>query len=138
MVTVREDGRERRITAAEAFLLQLTRKGLSGDNAAARASLEAIEKARASRGEDLPVVSKIIINVVGDGVDAVIGTLGITHRKYPTDEARVRWELNPWIVEAALARFGTRKLTVEEQREVWNNPRTAQKVSWPEWWTEKA
>ena len=42
MVTVREDGRERRITAAEAFILHLTRKGLSGDSAAARAALAAI------------------------------------------------------------------------------------------------
>ena len=28
MVTIRDDGRERRITAAEAFLLHLTKKGL--------------------------------------------------------------------------------------------------------------
>ena len=49
MVTVREDGRERRITAAEAFILQLTQKGLAGDSAAARASLAAIEEARAKR-----------------------------------------------------------------------------------------
>lgn len=28
MVTIREDGRERRVTAAEAFLLQLTQKAL--------------------------------------------------------------------------------------------------------------
>jgi hypothetical protein len=39
MVTVREDGRERRVTAAEAFILQLTKKGLEGDRASARASL---------------------------------------------------------------------------------------------------
>src|SRR5690349_21243581 len=50
MVTIREDGRERRVTAAEAFLLQLTKKGLEGDSSAARASLEAIETARARRG----------------------------------------------------------------------------------------
>jgi len=54
MVTIREDGRERRITAAEAFLLQLTQRGLAGDSAAARASLEAIEAARASRGDACP------------------------------------------------------------------------------------
>ena len=47
MVTVREDGRERRVTAAEAFILQLTKKGLEGDSASARASLTAIETARA-------------------------------------------------------------------------------------------
>ena len=44
MVTIREDGRQRRVTAAEAFLLHLTRRGLAGDSAAARASLAAIEE----------------------------------------------------------------------------------------------
>ena len=36
MVTMRENGKERRVTAAEAFLLQLTQKGLTGDRSAAR------------------------------------------------------------------------------------------------------
>ena len=49
MVTIREDGVERRVTAAEAFLLQITKKGLEGDGAAARAAMAAIEEARASR-----------------------------------------------------------------------------------------
>lgn len=135
MVTVREDGRERRITAAEAFILQLTRKGLAGDNASARASLEAIEKARAARPDTEPVLRKLIWSLVGVGVDAILAPLGVARRKYPTDEHRVRWELNPWIVEAALARFGTRRLTVAEQREVWANTRTPHNVRWPDWWT---
>src|SRR6476661_1259910 len=54
MVTIREEGRERRVTAAEAFLLQLTQKGLAGDSAAARASLDAIEAARAKQQRDSP------------------------------------------------------------------------------------
>ena len=45
MVTIREEGRMRRVTAAEAFMPQLTRKGLQGDSASARASLAAIEVA---------------------------------------------------------------------------------------------
>src|SRR5688500_5492662 len=54
MVTIREDDRQCRITAAEAFLLQLTKRGLAGDSASARASLAAIEAARARRGGDEP------------------------------------------------------------------------------------
>ena len=38
MVTVREAGIERRVTAAEAFLLYLTKLGLDGDSSAATAS----------------------------------------------------------------------------------------------------
>ncbi len=134
MVTIREDGRERRVTAAEAFLLQLTQKGLAGDSAAARASLEAIEAARAARSDNYIGPTKLVWKAVHSGMDAIIDTLGIAQLKYPTDEARVRWELNPWIVEAALARLGDRQLTLQEQREVWNATRTPHKVRWPEWW----
>src|ERR1700722_8898514 len=45
MVTIREDGIERQVTAAEAFILQLTKRGLEG-GAAARICLAAIEEAR--------------------------------------------------------------------------------------------
>jgi predicted Fe-Mo cluster-binding NifX family protein len=136
MVTVREDGRERRVTAAEAFLLQLTQKGLAGDNAAARASLEAIEKARERRGELTDNHIKVIImSMVGIGADIILKSLGLAVLKYPEDEKRVRLEINPWIVEAALARFGERRLSYPEQQEVWNATRTPRKVRWPEWWS---
>ena len=63
MVTIREGTRERRVTAAEAFLLQLTKKGLEGDSAAARAALESIEAARAKRGTNYSVegIRRIIL-----------------------------------------------------------------------------
>lgn len=137
MVTIREDGRERRVTAAEAFLLQLTQRGLAGDSTAARASLEAIEAARAARGDDVESLSVIILSPIKSGADAILGPLGIAKLKYPTDKARVRWELNPWIVEAALARLGSRRLNKEEQRKVWNATRMRQKVNWPDWWVVK-
>ncbi len=138
MVTIREDGRERRVTAAEAFLLQLTQKGLAGDSAAARASLEAIEAARATRGTAHEGLTVIIWKSVRSGADAILEELGIAHRKYPTDEKRVRWQINPWIVEAALARMGEQRLSAAEQREVWANVRAPQKVTWPSWWTERS
>ncbi len=136
MVTVREGGKERRITAAEGFLMQLTRKGLAGDSAAARASLEAIETARARRPVDSHGIKVITISFVGNGISTILEPLGVARHKYPEDEKRVRWELNPWIVDAALARLGSRRLTTAEQREVWNNTATPHKVRWPEWWTE--
>lgn len=138
MVTVRENGIERRITAAEAFLLQLTRKGLAGDNAAARASLEAIEKARAAREVPMHRVATIVLSMVGDGIDAILEPLGIARRRYPTDQHRVRWELNPWMVEAALTRLGDQRFTEAEQREVWASTRSPENVKWPEWWTVRS
>jgi hypothetical protein len=44
MVTIREGGVERGVTAAEAFLLQLAERGLEGDGPAARATLAVIEE----------------------------------------------------------------------------------------------
>ena len=64
----------------------------------------------------------------------LLGTLAFATKKFPRDQAKVRWELNPWIVEAALARLGARQLGQEQQREVWANTRTPDKVRWPEWW----
>lgn len=42
--------------------------------------------------------------------------------------------LGPWLVEAALARFGNRRLTIDEQAEVVANMRTPWKVRWSKWW----
>ncbi len=134
MVTIREDGRERRVTAAEAFVLQLTQKGLAGDSSAARASLDAIENARSVRGDDRQGTDTIIVSAISSGADAIIGMLGLAVKKFPTDEKRVRWELNPWIIEEALERLGDRRFTIEEQREVWSATRTPQKATWPDWW----
>ncbi|PIW55260.1 MAG: hypothetical protein COW16_06865 [Sphingomonadales bacterium CG12_big_fil_rev_8_21_14_0_65_65_10] len=135
MVTIREDGRERRVTAAEAFLLQLTQKGLAGDSAAARSSLEAIEKARSTRGDDREQIEVIVLKFVGLGMDAILEPLAIAVKKYPTDKDRVRWELNPWIVEKALDRLDDGQLTITEQKEVWGATRTPHKVEWPAWWS---
>lgn len=133
MVTIREDGRTRRVTAAEAFLLQLTNKGLEGNSAAARSSLEAIEAAREKRRARAEPI-QFVITFIDIGFSTILAPLGIGIKKYASDEQRVRWELQPWIVEAALARLDGRRLTIAEQREVWANTRTPHKVNWPEWW----
>ena len=136
MVTIREDGRERRVTAAEAFLLQLTQKGLAGDSAAARASLAAIEEARANRpAADQTFIRRIIF--VSIGIGCILRDLGMAIKTHGHCEDKARWWLKPWILEAALARLGDRRLTPAEQREVWNATRKPESVGWPDWWTER-
>src|SRR5258707_13899577 len=44
MVTIREGGVERRVTAEEAFLLQLAKSAVEGDGAATRTALGLIEE----------------------------------------------------------------------------------------------
>lgn len=137
MVTIREDGRERRVTAAEAFLLQLTQKGLAGDNSATRASMAAIEEARGRQpnGGESPLVIRIVL--VGMGIGCVLRDLGLAIKTNPLNETRARWWLKAWLVEAALSRLGDRRLTAAEQREVWNATRKPETVNWPDWWAER-
>ena len=114
---------------------RLAVRSLKPDSAAARASLEAIETARAKRHADHPPIGIICIKIIADGIDTILDDLNLAVKRFPRDEERVRWELQPWIVEAALKRLGKRQLSPDEQREVWSNTRTPQKVVWPEWWT---
>jgi hypothetical protein len=138
MVTVRDDRGERRVTAAEAFLLQLTKKGLQGDSAAARASLAAIEEARAKRPSDARRISGIVCKGVSPGsVGCSLDALGmaVKLRKY-TEQAEYR--LKPWIVEAALGRIERRRLSEDEQRRVVDSTQNPEKVRWPDWWSVRA
>lgn len=74
LVTIREDGRERRVTAAEAFLLYMTKSGLAGNGPAGRAALAAIEAARAARGT---TDDGGVHQIVWQGVDPRYATTGL-------------------------------------------------------------
>jgi hypothetical protein len=47
---------------------------------------------------------------------------------------KTRALLEPWVVEAALARFGEHRLTLAEQAEVLRSTSKPATVGWPEWW----
>ncbi len=135
MVAIREDGVERRVTGAEAFLLHVMKRGLDGDGGAARAALAAIEEARAARRSSLrAIIPDIAIVMVRAGsVNIALRPLRMAtklDRLRPT----ARMALEPWLVETALARLGERKLTRDEQAEVVRATRTPRKVKWPDWW----
>lgn len=136
MVTIREDGRERRVTAAEAFLLHLTKKGLAGDSASARASLAAIENARLKYMTDDPLQVRIVWKSVSPGsVGCSLETLGMATKlnRYSADKAR--FQLKPWIVQAALNRLDGRQLSAEEQRTIVEATYRPETVQWPTWWS---
>ena len=134
-VTVREDGAVRRMSAAEAFLLHITRRGLEGDGAAARAAMAAIEEARARCGSsDDGRITVIIIKPVSVGsVNSGLEHLRAAVTLDPYRET-ARMVLEPWLVEAALDRLGDRRLTAAQQVTVWKSARTPRKVKWPTWW----
>jgi len=139
MVTIKEDGIERRVTAAEAFLLHLTKRGLEFGGAAATYAMAALEKARAARGANgVAEITAIVRVIVTPGsVTPALKPLRMATKMDPyRPSAKVL--LEPWIVEEALARFGTRRLPLEQQRVVVQAVRTPHKVRWPDWWKVRA
>jgi len=135
MVTIKEDGVERRVTAAEAFLLYMTKRGLDGDGAAARSAMAAIEEARSARGANgIGDIKAIVRTMVSPGsVNSALLALRMASKldRYRTS-ARIM--LEPWLVEQALSRLGDRRLPLDDQANVVRAVRTPSKVRWPDWW----
>jgi hypothetical protein len=135
MVTIREGGVERRVAAAEAFLLQLTKRGLEGDGAAARESLAMIEQARERQGAGQSRISTIVrVSVAPGSVTSALEPLRMARKLDPHRET-ARIALEPWLVEAALARLHP-TLSRADQRTIVKATRAPYKVRWPDWWSE--
>ena len=133
-VTIREDGVERKVSAAEAFLLHITKRGLEGDGPAARAAMAAIEEARAARGDAGVTLTVITRWLTSPGsVSEALTTLRMAV-KLDAYRPTARMALEPWLVERALERLGDRRLSREEQEKVLKATRTPKKVKWPHWW----
>ena len=132
MVTICEGGTERRVTAAEAFLLQLAKRGIEGNGAAARASLAVIEQARDRRSE-YGTIREVLL-MAGGSITPALEQLRMAKILDPYGKTE-RMALEPWLVQAALARL-PQPLGPADQRTVLNATRTPHKVRWPEWWSE--
>ncbi len=109
-------GGERRVTAAEAFLLQLIKRGLDGDSAAARAAIAAIGDIR---GADVSVDYWTRLESLLPLCPQKASTLRSSVFAFGTKLGRfretARMMLEPWMVEAALARFAEKRPTPEQQ-----------------------
>jgi hypothetical protein len=136
MVTIREGGAPRRVTAAEAFLLQLAKRGLEGDGPAARASLAAIEERKERFSTHQGTIRTIIRTIVDPGsVTSALEPLRMARKLDPYRET-ARMALEPWLIETALASL-RRKLNPDDQRTIVKATRTPHKVRWPDWWSEQ-
>jgi Family of unknown function (DUF5681) len=133
MVPIREDGIERQVTMAEAFMLQLTKRALEDRGATARVSLAAIEEARKQRDAGEFKIRTIVLLAAGS-LPLALEPLRMA-RKLDRYRETARVALEPWLIEAALSRLD-RKFSPAEQRIIANATRTPHKVRWPEWWSE--
>jgi hypothetical protein len=135
MVTIREGGVERRVTAEEAFLLQLAKSGVEDGGVAARTALKLIEENTARSSTHRRFITSIVRMIVAPGsVTSALMPLRMARKLDPYRET-ARMALEPWLVEAALAHLD-RKLSPAEQRTIVKATRTPHKVKWPEWWSE--
>lgn len=134
IVTIRDGADTRKVTAEEAFLLQLTKRGLEGNGPAARDAMEAIETAKSERAAEADrMITFVTVYVSPGSVTTALEPLRMAKKLDPY-RTTARMALEPWIVEAALARMGDRRLSPEEQATVVKATRTPSKVRWPEWW----
>jgi Family of unknown function (DUF5681) len=135
LVSIKEGGVERRATAAEAFLLYITKRGLEGDGPAGRAAMAAIEEARSVRGARtfFNMLSIVRVIIRPGSVNSALQPLRMAS-KLDRYRPTARMAIEPWLVEAALSRFGNRRLSREEQTQVVRATRTPGKVRWPDWW----
>jgi hypothetical protein len=135
-VTIREDGIERRVTAAEAFVLQLGKRAVEGNSAAARVAHDVLEEVgKQQELRDLGLDSIIWVAVAPGSVTGALEVLRMA-KKFDPYSKTARIALEPWLVEAALARLH-KPISPADQRTVVNATRTPHKVRWPEWWSEQ-
>ena len=133
LVTVRESGAERSITAAEAFLLNLAKRGLEGDSSAARAAMRLLDEAKDQQivGEPTLIILRTIVSA--GSVTSALRILRMAKLLDPhRDTAHIL--LEPWIVQLALEKLGDRQLGPSEQKIVIKATHTPHKVKWPERW----
>ena len=120
-MTIREDGTERKVTAAEAFLLQLTKQGWEGDNAVASATLRAMEDVRAHGPVESADTVSFSWQIVSPGsVNGALTALRMAKLLHDYSEENAPILLAPWIVKAARVRIETRALTPEQNEIVKN------------------
>ena len=135
MVKIREDGVERHVKADEAFVLQHTKRALEGDGAATRTTLAVIEYAKERLSKDHGFIRTITRVIVDPGsVTYALMPLRMAKKLDPYRET-ARMALEPWLVEAALARLD-RRLSPADQRTIMRATRTPHRVRWPDWWSE--
>ena len=126
------------MTAAEAFVLHLAKRGMESDSFANRLATDMIEVAQEQRGcrESEPTMRVTFVEVSPGSVTTALEPLGLAKRIDPYRRT-VKIKLEPWIVEAALARLDDKRLSPTEQRIILAATRMPHEVRWPDWWTER-
>lgn len=135
MIQITDEGIKRSVPMHEALQRRLFELALKGNSAAMRA-VEALGAERESNqdADDNADMKQEIHFVTPGNVTMALEPLKMGRILDRFRKENARLVLEPWLVEAALARFGDRRLSVAEQKEVLQATRTPKKVAWPDWW----
>ncbi len=133
-VKISTGGEEKEFTAAEAVLAHLAHQAKT-DSTAASLLAEVLEGYQPSTAAGSRVLV-LPVHAMGSPNNAA-RYIRAAKLLYPL-EPHARVKLENWVVEAALARLGDQRLTLEEQREVEDATRFPHKMKWPKWWGKEA
>ena len=136
MVTIRENGVDRQVTAAQAFLLKQARDGLKGNAKAIKETLSAITLGVLARQRQVGIGFITVGFIEPGNPNMVLTPLRMARILDPFRET-ARTVLEPWLVQAAVDRFGEKRLSAEDQAKVVKATRTPRRVKWPAWWIPK-
>ena len=140
-LTVTQNGAPREVTLEEALQHKTYQQAIAGSRTAQRQILKMIEKREAARRELRGQRPEKTESIYGEDnkIARVLDLLGIAHidpkTNLPFLERPADLLLEPWVVEAALARRKYRHAPWEEWRslleDVHRSTRDAESVSWP-------
>ncbi len=139
LITLTENGVEKKMTVEEAFLQKMFQEAVGGNVEIGIALQEVLLNERRRQRELKDFLSPIVLVLCPVPRGSVIhhlNVLGITKKLYAR-QPHATIKIENWIIKLALARLGERRLTVEEQRIVVAAARNPAKIKWPSWWKVK-
>jgi len=137
-LTIIQGGKAREVTIEEALQHKTYQDAIAGNRAARSQVLKMIAKREQALAAKAPPAKPVEVRIEGtdpDNADEAMLILGIACRDpRRTDRTGEREHLllEPWAVEAALARRTARKLDKQDIDEAKRSTRAADTVRWPE------
>lgn len=137
-LTIVQGGKPREVTVDEALQHKTYQDAIAGSRASRREVLKMIAKREKALAEKAPVAQKVEVRTERqdpDNADEAMLILGICRRdprQWGGNDDRERLLLEPWAVQAALARRAARRLDKRDMDEAKRCTYAAETVQWPE------
>lgn len=137
-VAFTEGGKRSKVPRGELLIRKLEKLARDGCSTSASLLLDLkrkVDRARAGSAFDACVTTGNVWDPARPAFTAedILRGLGMVTKLYPSCRT-ARMMIEPWLVQAALARLGDRRFTREQQEEIVRSTRCPHHVDWPDWW----